>query len=81
MHNECMPNVQVRDVPEDVHQALVRKAERAGQSLQQYLSAQLVSIAETPALEEILDRIESQDLGSLPASSAIAAIDEERARR
>jgi hypothetical protein len=76
-----MPNVQVRDVPEEVHQALIRKAERAGQSLQQYLSAQLASIAETPTLEEILDRVESQDLGLLPASSAIAAIEQERARR
>ncbi|TPW09530.1 MAG: hypothetical protein FD127_4116, partial [Acidimicrobiaceae bacterium] len=32
-----MPNVQVRDVPVEVHEALVRRAELAGQSLQQFL--------------------------------------------
>jgi len=42
-----MPNVQIREVPDDVHNELVRRAERAGQSLQQYLSAQLASIAAT----------------------------------
>lgn len=68
-------------MPEEIHRALLNKAERAGQSLQQYLSAQLALIARTPTLDEILDRIESQNLGSLPASSAITAIDEGRARR
>ena len=29
-----MPNVQIREVPEDVHNELVRRAEVAGQSLQ-----------------------------------------------
>ena len=43
-----MPNVQIREVPDDVHNELVRRAELAGQSLQQYLSAQLASIAATP---------------------------------
>lgn len=48
MHYACMPNVQVRDVPDDVHKALVRRAEQAGQSLQQFLAAQLGVIAATP---------------------------------
>jgi hypothetical protein len=46
-----MPNVQIREVPDDVHAALVRKAELAGQSLQQYLSAQLARLAVTPTTE------------------------------
>ena len=50
-----MPNVQIREVPDDVHEALVRKAELAGQSLQQYLSAQLVVIASTPTVDEVLE--------------------------
>lgn len=76
-----MPNVQVRDVPDDVHGALVRRAERAGQSLQQYLAAQLAVIASTPTVEEVLDRIERRPKGRLSSSSAIEAIDHERARR
>jgi plasmid stability protein len=33
-----MRNVLIRDVPDDVHAELQRRAEDAGQSLQQYLS-------------------------------------------
>jgi hypothetical protein len=76
-----MPNVQVRDVPEEIHAALVRRAERAGQSLQQYLAAQLVLIATTPTLDEMLDRIERRPKGRLSPEEAIAAVDAERARR
>ncbi|MBW3537384.1 MAG: hypothetical protein KY395_06415, partial [Actinobacteria bacterium] len=60
-----MPNVQIRDVPDDVHAALVRRAERAGQSLQQYLAARLAEIASAPTLEEVLDRIEVRPKGRL----------------
>lgn len=76
-----MPNVQVRDVPDEVHAALIRRAEQAGQSLQQYLAAQLAVIAATPTIEEVLERIEHRPKGRLSAKSAIEAIDEERARR
>ena len=76
-----MPNVQIREVPENVHEALVRKAELAGQSLQQYLSAQLAVIASTPTVDEVIDRIERRAKGSLPRTSAVAALRDERARR
>lgn len=76
-----MPNVQVRDVPDEVHEVLVRRAERAGQSLQQYLASQLAAIAETPTLDEVLDRVEARPKGRLTSKQAIAAIDAERARR
>ncbi len=76
-----MPNVQVRDVPDEVHQALVRRAEHAGQSLQQFLAAQLAVIAATPTVDEVLDRIERRRKGRLSSESALKAIEEERARR
>jgi plasmid stability protein len=76
-----MPNIQVRDVPDDVHAALVRRAEQAGQSLQQYLSGQLALIAATPTVDELLGRIERRPKGWLSARSALEAIDAERARR
>lgn len=81
MYYACMPNVQVRDVPDAIHETLVRRAEQAGQSLQQFLAAQLAHIAATPTVDEILDRIERRPTGHLSAKSAIAAIDKERARR
>jgi len=76
-----MPNIQVRDVPDEVHEALVRRAERAGQSLQQYLAGQLADIAATPTLDDVLDRVEDRSKGRLTRKEAIDAIDAERARR
>ena len=61
--------MQVRDVPDEVHEALVRRAEQAGQSLQQFLAAQLGLIAATPTPEDILDRIESRSKGELSAAT------------
>ncbi|MFM7537100.1 MAG: FitA-like ribbon-helix-helix domain-containing protein [Acidimicrobiales bacterium] len=76
-----MPNVQIRDVPEHVHEALVRKAALAGQSLQQNLSAQLVVIASTPTVDEVIDLIARRQKGSVSRTSTIAALQDERARR
>lgn len=81
MYNACMPNVQVRNVPDNVHGVLVRRAKGAGQSLQQYLSEQLAEMARRPTIDEVIDRIESQDLGRLTSEDAIAALEAERARR
>ena len=81
MYCACMPNVQVRNVPGEVHEALVRRAEQAGQSLQQFLAAQLALIAATPTIDEMLERIEHRPKGRLSAKSAVEAIDAERARR
>jgi hypothetical protein len=76
-----MPNVQVRDVPNDVHEALLRRAELAGQSLQQFLAGQLALIAATPTVEEMLDRLEHRPKGQLSAKDAVAALHDQRARR
>lgn len=81
MYSACMTNVQVRNVPDEVHGALVRRAEQAGQSLQQFLASQLAQIAATPTVKEILDRIERRPKGELSAAATIEALDEEHARR
>lgn len=77
--------MQVRDGPDEVHEALVRRAEQAGQSLQQslqqFLAAQLALIAATPRIDEMLDRIERRPKGLLSPKGAIEAIGRERARR
>jgi plasmid stability protein len=76
-----MPNVQIRDVPDEVHAALIRRAEAAGQSLQQYLAGQLAEIAARPTLDEMLDRIAQRPKGRLSRRDAITALDHDRARR
>lgn len=73
-----MPNIQVRDVSDEVHEALVHQAELAGQSLQQYLTAKLAMIASTPTLEQVLDRIERRRKGRLSVDDAIAHLERDR---
>jgi hypothetical protein len=75
-----MPNVLVRDVPEEVHAALQRRAERHGQSLQQYLAAELRRLAERPSIDEVLDRIDSQRGGQVGFRQAVEDLAEDRAR-
>jgi hypothetical protein len=76
-----MPNVLVRDVPDDIHAALQRRAERRGQSLQQYLVGELHRLVERPRLDEILDQLDGHSGGSVGLAQAVADIHEERARQ
>ncbi|MEO5679733.1 MAG: hypothetical protein ABIS47_08690 [Acidimicrobiales bacterium] len=75
-----MPNVLVRDVPDEVHAALQRRAEQRGQSLQHYLAAELRRLAERPSLDEVLDRIARHRKGHVGLAQAVEDIGEERAR-
>jgi hypothetical protein len=75
-----MPNVLVRDIPEDVHAALQRRAERRGQSLQQYLSGELRRLADRPSLEEVLDRIDRREGGRIGLAQAVEDLAEDRTR-
>ena len=76
-----MPHVQVRNVPDEVHSVLVSRAQKAGKSLQRYLSDELCQMASMPTAEEVFERIEKQSLGRLTSEDAVAALDAERARR
>lgn len=75
-----MPNVLVRDLPDDVHAALQRKAAHRHQSLQQYLAAELRDLAERRSISEILDEVSTQHGGRVGLREAVADLDEDRAR-
>ena len=75
-----MPNVLVRDVPDDVHAALQRKADQRHQSLQQYLSAELGRLARRQQVSDVLDQIELERGGRVGLRQAVDDIAEERAR-
>jgi len=79
-HNASMRNVLIRDVPDDVHADLRRRADRAGQSLQQFLSSELVRIARAATLDEVLDRIDRRQGGSVGFGAAVSDLDDERSR-
>jgi plasmid stability protein len=75
---DCVPSVQVKDVPEDVHATLRRRAAVAGQSLQEYLLARLVDEARSPTLDEILARAEQRTGGRASLASAASAVRADR---
>ncbi|MGH3282179.1 MAG: FitA-like ribbon-helix-helix domain-containing protein [Trebonia sp.] len=76
-----MPSVLVRDIPDEVHAALQRRAERRGQSLQQYLAVELTRLAERPSVDEVLDRIEKRRGGRVGLAQAAKDLAGERAQR
>lgn len=81
MHNACMPTVVVRDLPSKVHAELVRRADAAGQSLQQYLTAELTRLADTPTLGDVLERIAARSGGQVGLAQATRDLGRERPKR
>jgi plasmid stability protein len=75
-----MANLLVRDLPDDVHAALSRRAKREGQSLQQYLTRQLTRLAHQRTLDEVLDQIAQRDGGAVGLSQAVEDLAIERSR-
>lgn len=73
-----MTNILVRDLPDDVHGALQRRAEQRGQSLQQYLKAELTRLVERPTPDELFARIGRRSGGSVGLTQAVDDLDSER---
>ncbi len=76
-----MTNVLVRDVPDEVHAALQRRAEQRGQSLQQYLAGELKRLAGRPSLDEVLERIARHRGGRVGLQQASEDVSDERSAR
>jgi hypothetical protein len=76
-----VPSIQVKDVPDDVHATLRRRAAAAGQSLQEYLLAQLTRDAGAPTLDELLDRVSERAGGRATFRDAAKAVRAERDAR
>lgn len=69
-----MPSIQVKDVPDDVHATLRRRAAAAGKSLQEYLLERLTEEASTPTLDEVLTRAGGRAGGRAPMRAAVRAV-------
>jgi plasmid stability protein len=76
-----MATIQIKNVPPDVHRVLRRRAGEAGQSLQEYLLARLVTEASQPTLDEMLGRIDERSGGDIPLAAAVAAVRADRDAR
>lgn len=76
-----MPSIQVKDVPDEVHATLRRRAAAAGKSLQEYLLDQLVVEARSLTLDELLDRAGGRAGGKAGFKAAARAVRAERDTR
>lgn len=76
-----MPSVQIKDVPEETHAVLRRRAAEARQSLQEYLRTKLIEEARRPTVDEVLARAGARAGGSVSFKSATRAVRSDRARR
>ena len=72
-----MATIQIKNVPDDVHDVLRRRARDAGQSLQSYLLAQLTDQAHKPTVAELLDRVRTRSgaTGTIAEAAAIVRAD------
>jgi len=73
-----VPSIQVKDVPDDVHATLRRRAANAGKSLQEYLLDHLSEEARLPTLDEVLDRAGGRAGGQAPLVDAVVAVRSDR---
>lgn len=76
-----MPSIQIKDVPEQTHAVLRRRAAEAHQSLQEYLRSWLVAEASRPTLNEVLDRAGGRVGGAVTLREAVEVLRHERAGR
>ncbi|MDP8956851.1 MAG: hypothetical protein M3N24_07840 [Actinomycetota bacterium] len=65
-----MANVQIRNVPDELHRRLKERAAAAGMSLSEFLLAEIRRSAETPTTAELVERVRSRRLVSPRETSA-----------
>lgn len=66
-----MPNIQIRDVPPDVHQRLKAQAALAGQSLNEFLLARVTELVRKPTIPELIAELRQGEPYTGPSSADI----------
>ncbi|HEY0633474.1 MAG TPA: hypothetical protein VGC98_15565 [Thermoleophilaceae bacterium] len=81
MHN--MKMIQIRNVPDELHQELKIRAVREGITLSELILRELPRIANRPSLDEVLTRIRSREpVRGLPSGAELVReVREERDAR
>ena len=82
MQNECMPvQITIRDVPDAVKDELAARAALEGKSMQEYLRAELLRIADTPSIASWIQSVRERKADSdsqVSADDILAALKEDR---
>jgi antitoxin FitA len=79
-HGGMPKMIQVRNVPDELHAELVKRARARGQTLTDYLQELLEREVARPLPEEVFRRVEAREPVDLPVAVA-ELIREERRRR
>lgn len=66
-------NIQIRNVPDGVHRTLRARAAAVGQSLSDYLLAELIRVAERPPVADVLARAGARQ-GGASTDEIVAAV-------
>ncbi len=78
-HSSMTQSIQIRNVPEDVHRTLRARAAANGQSLSDYLLADITRLAERPPISDVLQRAGARS-GGAATDAIVAAVREGRNR-
>lgn len=70
-------NLQIRNVPDDVHATVRARAAAAGLSVSEYLLNQITEIAKQPTVAEVLERARQRS-GGARGEDIVAAVREGR---
>jgi hypothetical protein len=73
--------IQIRNVPEDVHRKLKARAERSGMTLSGMLLREVIRLADTPTMEELLERIRQREPVDISGDSIVKIIHDGRKAR
>lgn len=73
-----MANIQIKDVPDDVHRILKHRAVDAHQSLNEYLRQRLIEEARTPTVDDILAAARRSATGDFTLDELLGYIDDGR---
>ena len=65
-----MPNIQIRNVPEDLHRVLKAKAAIEGSSLSDFVLAELAQLAKRPTPGEMRERLRRREPVHLSPTAA-----------
>lgn len=76
-----MPSIQIKDVPEETHAVLRRRAAAARQSLQEYLLGHLIESAGRPTVDEVLGRVRHRTGTTITGEEIAAIVRDDRDRR
>lgn len=82
MHYACMTVITIRNVPDELNERLKARATERGQSLQQFLLAELKDVAERSPLEvRLREMLEPLSPLNVSTSDIVSALETSRADR